>query len=490
MHLRTLVSIVLLAALTLLIAGCGGQPDASEEAPSSQPAQESTDRIAPETEAEAIDQPETPAPTDEAPADLVATMNGRPLFRDDLDRELQAVLTQYAQIYAQFGQDLRALIAGAAGRELQLNLELEALNRLAGREVLLEEAEKRGIDVTDADVDERFAELYEEFLAGRDMTEEEFEAYIVSVGGTMDEFFSSSKRSVREQLIVAGLQDDVVGPIELTDDDVATFFEENRANYEEEEQLRASHILVDTQTQAEAVAERLQAGEDFAALAQELSTCPSGASGGDLGWFVRGQMVAPFEEAAFALEDGETSGIVKTEFGFHIILRTGYKEEVSPELDEILDEVSTDAEASAVEEAFRTWYQGVYDAADVEIVDPLLAAITLRNEDPAGGLAALEQLLDDDRVDDPYLPYLLGVAYEEIRQQAVSEKTTLQEGDVSDPEVAAQIADLERRIEEATARAIEFYTLALEATDGDETVRDRLMIVEALAMQTPSQTAP
>jgi parvulin-like peptidyl-prolyl isomerase len=89
--------------------------------------------------------------------------------------------------------------------------------------------------------------------------------------------------------------------------------------------VRASHILVDKQSQALRIQEELRAGKDFKALAREHSTCPSRKRGGDLGFFGRGQMVKGFERAAFALKVGEVSGPVKTQFGYHIIKKTAEK---------------------------------------------------------------------------------------------------------------------------------------------------------------------
>ena len=89
--------------------------------------------------------------------------------------------------------------------------------------------------------------------------------------------------------------------------------------------IRASHILVDKQSQALQVLEELKAGRGFEELARKYSTCPSAKRGGDLGFFGRGQMVKEFERAAFALRVGEVSSPVKTQFGYHIIKKTSEK---------------------------------------------------------------------------------------------------------------------------------------------------------------------
>lgn len=86
-------------------------------------------------------------------------------------------------------------------------------------------------------------------------------------------------------------------------------------------QVRCAHILVKTEQEARDVLERLNKGEKFANLAKEVSLCPSGKKGGDLGTFGRGKMVREFENAAFALGKGQISAIVKTKFGYHIVKR-------------------------------------------------------------------------------------------------------------------------------------------------------------------------
>ena len=86
-------------------------------------------------------------------------------------------------------------------------------------------------------------------------------------------------------------------------------------------EVHCAHILVKTEREAQAAAERLYKGEKFANVAKEISLCPSGKRGGDLGTFGRGKMVREFEQAAFTLQKGQVSSIVKTKFGYHIIRR-------------------------------------------------------------------------------------------------------------------------------------------------------------------------
>lgn len=90
-------------------------------------------------------------------------------------------------------------------------------------------------------------------------------------------------------------------------------------------QVRASHILVQTEDKANWICNEIGKGKDFGALAKEYSSCPSRQNGGDLGFFGKGQMVKEFEDAAFSLKEGQVSKPVKTQFGWHVIKVTGRK---------------------------------------------------------------------------------------------------------------------------------------------------------------------
>lgn len=87
------------------------------------------------------------------------------------------------------------------------------------------------------------------------------------------------------------------------------------------DKVHCAHILVKTEQEAKSILERLNKGEKFTNIAKEDSLCPSGKRGGDLGTFARGKMVKEFETAAFALQKGQNSAIVKTKFGYHVIRR-------------------------------------------------------------------------------------------------------------------------------------------------------------------------
>jgi peptidyl-prolyl cis-trans isomerase D len=147
-------------------------------------------------------------------------------------------------------------------------------------------------------------------------------------------------------------RDGLLGRVEVSDAEIQASYESNQANYSHPEQRKASHILfrVDpgatedekatTRAVAESVLDRARNGEEFAELATSFSQDPGSAQlGGDLGFFGRGQMVPPFEEAAFGLAKGEISDLVESSFGYHIILVTDTREAGVTPLEDVRDEI-------------------------------------------------------------------------------------------------------------------------------------------------------
>jgi len=475
-NVRTLWFVLLLAVVGMFLFGCNPSSDSAD---TDTPAADTTESAAtvetrpPESATPAVTENEEPevaadetvetaTPDAEEPesADVaedvivpddvfvVATMNGRPLYSDAYAKEVESVLGQYKQMYAQFGMDFDGLLVGASGRELMLTLQLEAMSRLAAREVLAEETEARGIAPSDAEVDSAYATLFAQFLAGRGETEAEFEAYMESVGLDMDE---------------------------SSDADLQAYLDAHADAFQTTDlETERDALIAAIRDEADEALRELRAGADFAEMARERSTCGSAANGGDLDWFGRGRMVSEFEDAAFALEVGEISDVVETQFGFHIIQKTDYQEASTFELEEIMDQVRFDAEAAANEEAFTTWYQQRHAEADVQITSPLLAAMKLLGEDLSQGQAALEELLARSDLNEPYLPYLIGTVYEQRRMAVDNTRVNLLDDDIDDAEQEAEIAELESEIDDWTQRAIEMYELALENVGEDEAIQERL----------------
>jgi peptidyl-prolyl cis-trans isomerase C len=176
------------------------------------------------------------------------------------------------------------------------------------------------------------------------------------------------------------IEQEVVANLSVSDEEVQGFYDENSEQFTEPEQVQASHILVmveaDASQEEKDVARKtiddllaqVQAGADFAELAKEHSDCPSKEQGGDLGFFARGQMVKPFEEAAFAMSEGEISEIVETRFGYHIIKVTGKK----PENKMLFEDVQEQIKQSLLEQKQNTeinaWVTDLRANAAVEIL--------------------------------------------------------------------------------------------------------------------------
>jgi peptidyl-prolyl cis-trans isomerase C len=125
-----------------------------------------------------------------------------------------------------------------------------------------------------------------------------------------------------------------------TDEALRKFYDDTVKTLKTDQEVRARHILVENEAEAKAALERVRKGEDFAKVALELSKDPgSGKEGGDLGWFEKGRMVPEFSEAAFKLEKGQVSDLVKTQFGFHIIKVEDRRDKKPPEFDAVKDQL-------------------------------------------------------------------------------------------------------------------------------------------------------
>lgn len=211
-------------------------------------------------------------------------------------------------------------------------------------QVLLDqEIAKQNVSVSDDQVIEEIKKI----AGQKGQTMEEVEKEVANYGMTLEDL----KAQIRMQIQVKALMEAKTPDAEVTEADVKKFYDENPQHFNQPEQVQASHILCGKRgiTEDEYPAElekiekakaRLDAGEAFEEVAKDVSTCPSSAKGGDLGFFGKGQMDPAFEKAAFGLEVGQTTDVVKTSFGYHIIKLTDKKEGGVTSFDEAKDQIT------------------------------------------------------------------------------------------------------------------------------------------------------
>ena len=264
-----------------------------------------------------------------------ASVNGKPIFKSQYERELSVFQKRAAQKGSQLSDaDLTTV-------------KKRILENLIDTEVLYQESQKEGVKVDKKAVNEQIEAIkkrfpdeaaYKKALKGMDVSEKEIRVQIqrgLSINQLLD-------TNVRQKITV-------------TAEESNNFYKSNPNLFKQPEQVKASHILIKVAPDAEeskknqarkkieTVQKKVRQGEDFGSLAKANSEGPTAQRSGDLGYFSRGQMVKPFEDAAFALNIGEVSEIVETQFGFHLIKVTDKKpartipyKEVQPMLDQHL----------------------------------------------------------------------------------------------------------------------------------------------------------
>jgi len=147
----------------------------------------------------------------------------------------------------------------------------------------------------------------------------------------------------------------------ITDEALQAAYEARFADSNPVTEFNAAHILVETEDEAKEIRKMLDEGADFAALAKEKSTGPSGASGGSLGWFGPGMMVKPFEDAVVALKAGELSEPIKTQFGWHILILNETRLQEAPSLESIRHELEAEIQQNSVQSVIT----GLTDSAEI-----------------------------------------------------------------------------------------------------------------------------
>ena len=470
-----------------------GEPAAEQEAESAEPEAAVTEETAGEpaaeaetesTEAEAAVAEETaaePAPEAEAAADetadepIIATVDGEPVSNDEFVQS--AVFSryqylnsynQYAQMYRSYGIPLDSLneqVEGILGVNAKERLGSEIIDELTYYKVLELEAEKAGIEVTEEEVYDRLKTMFgyeEPSAADNVMLGQE----IVNVDPTITDDAADKNaefEAYANNILALGYDSNVSldylkGYAKHIILDNKLFDEELATRVFEAEQVNARHILVETEETANEVLERLNAGEDWNDLAAEYNI----DSGTSLGWFGRGTMVSEFEEAAFALEPGEISAPVKTQYGYHIIASDG--KEMRP--------LEGNALQTAQNEVYTEWTAGLRESHDIQ--DHPEVWMELVPTEPA------------------FTPIVVPTAEETVTEEATAEEaaeeTVTEEPAAEEPEAEETVTE-EATAEEAAAEETVTEEPAGEEPAAEETVTEEAAAEEAEAAEeeTPAQ---
>lgn len=247
-------------------------------------------------------------------AEAAAIVNGSIISLKSYNRQVQLIIQQYAS-------------QGVRFQDAQLaDFKIKILDNLIDQELLYQDAVSNGSSISYEAVDVQL-----EVIKGQFPDESAYKNELASRGMTEEEVRSDLGRDI----LVEGFITSKFGPlIKIEDSDIMKFYEENDQYFSKPEQVRASHILIKVDPDAEesvkkdalerinAIKTRLTNGEEFSELARTLSEGPSNVGGGDLGPFGRGQMAKSFEDAAFSMNVGDVSDIVETQFGYHLIRLT------------------------------------------------------------------------------------------------------------------------------------------------------------------------
>lgn len=281
-------------------------------------------------------------------SEVVATVNGKEISMATLNKEYNLLPPELRLAYT---------------KELVLNATIL-------QTLLLEQAEKEGISVSQDEVSGVVTDMLVNQFGALNISEEEFFKELESRGINQEE----ARDMLRKQFLIDKLYAQVLSEqVLVSEEDASTFYEENKAQFTLEEELRmVSHILVEDKEKAQEILNELKQSSDvatdFARLATEHSIDQlSAVNGGNLGFASRGMFVPAFEEAAFSLDIGEVSGIVETEFGFHILFLQDIQEKGALSFEEVKQDIIAVLQQEKDELFIQAFTEGLLDSATIEI---------------------------------------------------------------------------------------------------------------------------
>lgn len=250
-----------------------------------------------------------------------------------------------------------------------IKIKKSILNDLIKNKLLADKAVKQGLTVTDKELETELAS----FKSG--YTDSTFKKMLDLKGIKYSDWVEKKRNNLLVQKLI---NQDLINKIDISDEEISKYYNEHKEEFSHPEMARARHILVTEWNQAEEIYNKLQAGENFAALAKKNSISPERWDGGDLGYFPKGTHPKVFDSVCFFTPVGEISPIVKSEYGYHIFKIVDRKPTVSETKKEATPYINKLLQQKKSKDAFANWYQAIYDAADVNINEELLNKIDIK----------------------------------------------------------------------------------------------------------------
>ncbi|MWC30993.1 peptidylprolyl isomerase [Paenibacillus sp. MMS18-CY102] len=248
------------------------------------------------------------------------------------------------------------LLVKGGGQTGQQKMSEVTLDDLINVELMDQELQKQGLVVGEADIDKELEALKQAY----GLDDEKLKQTLAQNGMTVDDLRPDLEKQAKLRKLLSKKAD-------VTDKDIQDYYDQNKQSFATPEQVRASHILVKTKEEADAILKQLKDGADFATVAKEKSEDPgSKDAGGDLNYFGKGQMDPAFEKAAFELKVGETSQPVQSSFGYHIIKVTDHKAAANPTFEEKKEEIKNILMMNKINELAQPFIEELKSKAKIE----------------------------------------------------------------------------------------------------------------------------
>ncbi len=346
-------------------------------------------------------------------------------------------------------------------------LKPQYLEQLGNEIVLLNEAKKRDITVADDVVEDQISQI-----KGRIPPQSDFNEILQQAGFANEE---QLRTLISEGETIRLLIDDLMEEIEISDEDLEAFYQESQEFFNTPEEVCARHILLETQEDAQNILTELEQGADFAELAKEHSTGPSGPNGGDLSCFGRGQMVPPFEEAAFNAEIDKPTDIVETQFGYHVVLVYERHEAGIQPLEQVTDEVREQLSNEALENAVNE----IYENSGIEVLDDIILADVNLEEEPEEIAAEVEPEETEAEETEATEEVVEADAEEVVTEEAEAESDEA-ESDEAEEEPTTEVEEIAAEVEPEGSETEESVT----GVEGEIEAEEEVLTEEAAAADT------